>query len=99
MRLRISHRTEYRYDAPVPYALQRLRLVPYGGPSQSIKSWSLAIEGAREELRFTDQFGNDTRLLSVEGAPHVISVEAAGEVETHDNGHTSRFRTPLAFSK
>ncbi|MET0942935.1 MAG: transglutaminase family protein [Mesorhizobium sp.] len=84
MRLRISHRTEYRYDAPVRYALQRLRLVPYGGASQSIKSWSLAIEGAREELRFTDQFGNDTRLLSVEGAPHVISVEAAGEVETHD---------------
>ena len=84
MRLRITHRTEYRYDAPVPYALQRLRLVPYGGPSQSIRAWSLAIEGAREELCFTDHFGNDTRLLSVEGAPHVISVEAVGEVETHD---------------
>jgi transglutaminase-like putative cysteine protease len=84
MRLKITHRTEYRYDAPVPYALQRLRLVPYGGPSQTIKSWSLTVEGAREEVRFTDHLGNDTRLVSVEGEPHVISVEAAGEVETHD---------------
>jgi transglutaminase-like putative cysteine protease len=83
MLLKITHRTEYRYDAPVQYALQRLRLVPYGGPTQTIRSWSLAIDGAREEVRFTDHFGNDTRLLSVEGEPHVISVEAAGEVETH----------------
>jgi transglutaminase-like putative cysteine protease len=82
MLLKITHRTEYRYDVPVQYALQRLRLVPYGGPTQSIKAWSLTIEGAREEVRFTDQFGNDTRLLSVEGEPHVISVEGSGEVET-----------------
>ncbi len=84
MLLKITHRTEYRYDAPLHYALQRLRLVPYGGPTQSIKAWSLSIDGAREEVQFTDQFGNDTRLLSAEGEPHVISVEASGEVETHD---------------
>lgn len=84
MLLKITHRTEYRYDVPVHYALQRLRLVPYGGPTQTIRSWSIAVDGAREEVRFTDQFGNDTRLLSVEGDPHVISVEATGEVETHN---------------
>ncbi|TGV71967.1 transglutaminase family protein, partial [Mesorhizobium sp. M00.F.Ca.ET.158.01.1.1] len=28
MRLKITHRTEYRYDAPVQYLLQRLRLLP-----------------------------------------------------------------------
>ncbi|TIX74227.1 MAG: transglutaminase family protein, partial [Mesorhizobium sp.] len=28
MRLKITHRTEYRYDAPVHYLLQRLRLLP-----------------------------------------------------------------------
>ncbi len=84
MLLKITHRTEYRYDAPVHYALQRLRLMPYGGSTQTIRSWALAIDGAREEVRFTDHFGNDTRLLSVEGDPHVISVEATGEVETHN---------------
>jgi transglutaminase-like putative cysteine protease len=84
MLLKITHRTEYSYDAPVPYALQRLRLVPTGGPLQAVRSWALNVEGAREEVRFADQFGNDTRLLSVEGAPHAIVVEASGEVETRD---------------
>lgn len=84
MHLKVSHRTEYRYDAPVHYALQRVRLVPHSGTTQAVKNWTLNIEGAREEVRYSDQFGNDTRLLSVEGSPNRISVEATGEVETYD---------------
>jgi transglutaminase-like putative cysteine protease len=98
MRLKITHRTEYRYDVPILYALQRLRLVPLAGPTQAIAHWNLSIDGAREELRFTDHFGNDTRLVSVEGEPHVIGVEASGEVETTDKaGVTGPHRgfTPL----
>lgn len=82
MRLKIAHRTEYGYEQPIAYALQRLRLAPASGPTQTVHSWSLTIEGAREEVRFTDHFGNDTRLISVGGEPHGISVEASGEVET-----------------
>jgi transglutaminase-like putative cysteine protease len=82
MRLKITHRTEYRYDAPVRYALQRIRLFPQSGPTQTVKTWSLSIEGAREEVRFADQFDNDTRLLSAEGGSHDMTIEAAGEVET-----------------
>ena len=84
MRLKISHRTEYSYDLPVKYGLQRLRLVPQAGPTQAVVSWALKIEGAREEVRFSDQYGNDTRLVSVEGEPHTVSVEAGGIVETFD---------------
>lgn len=84
MRLRITHRTEYRYDAPVPYALQRIRLVPLTGELQTVHAWSLVVEGAREELRYVDHFGNDTRLLSVSGDPHMIAVEVAGDVDTVD---------------
>jgi transglutaminase-like putative cysteine protease len=84
MLLKITHRTEYHYDAPVPYALQRLRLFPASGATQTVRSWSLGIEGAQEEVRFHDHFGNDTRLLSVEGTPHSIVIEARGEVETQD---------------
>lgn len=82
MRLTIAHRTEYGYEQPLAYALQRLRLAPASGPMQTVHSWSLAIDGAREEARFTDHFGNDTRLISIGGEPHGISVEATGEVET-----------------
>ncbi len=84
MRLKISHRTLYSYDGPVPYALQRLRLTPQDGRTQTVLSWSLAVEGAREELRFADHFGNDTRLVSTSGDPHVIEISSHGEVEVQD---------------
>lgn len=84
MRLKISHKTLYAYDAPVPYALQRLRLTPRSEHNQTVLSWSLDIEGAKEEVRFTDHFGNDTRLLSVTGEPHAIVVTARGEVDVRD---------------
>ena len=89
MRLRISHRTEYSYDAPISYALQRIRLVPLSGPTQSIVSWSLKVGGAHEELRYYDCFGNDTRLTSVDGDPRIVSVEATGEVDTRDTAGVS----------
>ncbi|MBM2711894.1 transglutaminase family protein [Mesorhizobium caraganae] len=89
MRLKITHRTEYRYDAPVHYLLQRLRLLPVSGPTQTVLSWALKIEGAREEVRFSDHFGNDNRLLSVEGERDFITVEASGEVVTRDTAGVS----------
>ena len=82
MRLKISHRTEYGYDAPLSYALQRIRLIPQSGMAQTILNWDIAIEGAREELRYIDGFGNETRLLSVEGEPRSVTISASGEVET-----------------
>jgi transglutaminase-like putative cysteine protease len=84
MRLKISHRTEYRYASPIHYALQRVRLLPASGTMQTVINWALKIDGAREECRFPDEFGNDTRLLSAHGEPHVIAVEAGGEIETFD---------------
>lgn len=84
MRLRITHHTEYRYDAPLHYALQRLRLIPVDSKNQTVGNWDLQIVGAREEVRFRDQFANETVLISAEGEPHAISIEASGEVETFD---------------
>lgn len=85
MLIKIRHSTTYTYDEPVRYGLQRLRVVPVAGPTQKVRSWKLDIEGAREEVRYSDQFGNDTRLLSVEGDRHTIVIVAEGEVETLDN--------------
>ncbi|MGX5800226.1 transglutaminase family protein [Bradyrhizobium sp. Arg314] len=84
MRLKITHRTEYHYDAPVQYLLQRLRLLPSSGRTQTIGSWAIKVEGAREEARFIDHFGNETRLMSAESGHSAITVEAMGDVTTHD---------------
>jgi transglutaminase-like putative cysteine protease len=89
MRLKITHRTEYSYDAPVQYLLQRLRLLPLSGQTQTVNAWTIKVDGAREELRFADHFGNDTRLVSIEGGHNAIIVEASGEVMTRDTSGVS----------
>ncbi len=84
MRLRITHTTEYRYDDPVQYSLQRLRLSPQDGPSQKVLSWNIVVDGAKVEAGFKDQFGNHTHLVSTEGDSHSVHIVASGEVETED---------------
>ncbi len=84
MRLRITHTTEYRYDDPVHYSLQRLRLCPVDGPGQTVVSWNIAVDGATVEAGFNDQFGNHTHLVSTEGDSHSVHIVASGEVETQD---------------
>lgn len=83
MRLKISHRTDYSYDAPV-HVLQRLRLTPRSSSVQSVLSWSLSVTGAKEEVRFIDHFENETRLVSADDQTVAMGIEAAGEVETFD---------------
>ncbi|MDP9838994.1 transglutaminase-like putative cysteine protease [Neorhizobium huautlense] len=84
MRLKITHTTEYLYDAPVPYSLQRLRLTPVDTPAQKVLSWQITVEGASVEAGYADQYGNRTELVSTEGEAHTIRIIASGEVETSD---------------
>lgn len=84
MRLRITHTTEYRYDDPVHYSLQRLRLTPQTGPGQTVRQWSIEVDGAKVEAGYADQFGNHTHLVSMEGESHRVHIVATGEVDTED---------------
>jgi transglutaminase-like putative cysteine protease len=84
MRLKISHTTEYAYDEPVPYSLQRLRLTPTDGPTQKVVNWAVTVDGAKIETGYADQFGNRVELVSIEGAGHTIRITASGEVDTLD---------------
>lgn len=82
MRLTITHSTQYLYDRPVAYILQRLRLTPVDGPTQKVRNWSISVDGATTETGYLDQFGNRVELVSAEGAEHLIRIVASGEVET-----------------
>lgn len=89
MRLKISHLTEYRYDEPAQFSLQRLRLTPPNTAGQTVRNWSLHVEGAKPEVEYDDQFGNHVNLVSLEGEQQVTRIVAEGEVETEDrNGVT-----------
>lgn len=84
MRLKISHTTEYTYDEPVQYSLQRLRLTPLTQPGQTVISWETSVEGAKMEFGYDDHFGNRVNLVSVDGDQTSIRIVASGEIETED---------------
>ena len=84
MRLSITHRTEYEYDAPVDYALQQVRLTPPSNSQQNVLSWQVAIEGGQEELSFPDQYKNHTMMVSIIPGGTKVVLTASGEVDTLD---------------
>lgn len=84
MFLRISHATRYRFEQPVHYALQELRVTPKSGAGQRVLAWEVTIEGGRKEVEFTDQFNNRVMLISTNPGGTEISIRCEGEVETED---------------
>ena len=82
MKLKFSHRTQYDYDQPVPYALQQLRLKPKATAGQSVLDWAIHIDGAQVETTFTDQHNNQVDLLCFDPGCRSVSIACEGEVET-----------------
>jgi transglutaminase-like putative cysteine protease len=86
MLLKITHSTQYTFDGPIPYGLQKLRLTPKSRAGQRILSWDLQVEGGRRELSYTDHHNNQVDLVNLDQGTRTIRVIAKGEVETTD-GH------------
>lgn len=84
MLLNINHVTEYSYDEPVQFSLQRLRLTPVDSNGQTVRDWAVSIEGAKSEVSYIDQYENHVRLVSVEGDHTTVRLTATGTVETRD---------------
>ena len=84
MLIKISHRTDYTYDRPVSYALQRLRLRPSDSALQTVKDWNVTIDGGRIETGYADHFANKVDLIQADEGVQSLSITVAGEVETHD---------------
>ncbi|MEO9824038.1 MAG: transglutaminase family protein [Paracoccaceae bacterium] len=87
MKLQISHTTQYAFDAPVEYALQKVRLRPMSNSAQQVGNWSLAIEGGKLETGYQDHYGNLVDLVSADEGTTSITVTATGDVTTlNDTG-------------
>lgn len=84
MLLTIRHTSRYIYDQPVAYAVQRLRLRPQSLAGQTVRNWTVEIEGAKTEVSYTDGFGNRTDLVRHERDAREIVISAEGVVETED---------------
>ncbi|MEO0389836.1 MAG: transglutaminase family protein [Pseudomonadota bacterium] len=86
MKLTIDHTTTYRFDAPVDYGLQQLRLTPKSRDGQRVSDWRLEVEGGRVEAEFTDQHANVVTLVSLEAGAQQVQLRGSGTVETEDRG-------------
>jgi transglutaminase-like putative cysteine protease len=84
MRLRIVHTTTYRFEHPVAYGLQQLRLVPKSRTGQAVLSWTMEVEGGRVQTEFNDHHQNRVALISFDRGAEGIVVHCEGEVETAD---------------
>ncbi len=85
MKLKITHKTKYSYDAPVTYGLQQVRLIPVSTKHQTVLNWNVAVTGGVKELSFQDQYQNQTLLVQAEAGATEVSVDVSGEVETHSS--------------
>ncbi len=85
MRLAIRHVTHYDFDAPVSYALQRLRLTPKETQGQRIVEWKMHLEGATRQLEYDDEHFNHVTLVSVDPGTEHVRITCEGTVETEDN--------------
>lgn len=81
MQLNITHTTEYRYDAPVDYGLQQVRLTPMARDGQKTLHWDITIEGGKKELSFIDQYSNHVDLISIEPGSQSVVIHCKGEVD------------------
>lgn len=84
MLLTISHITQYDYDQPVDYALQKVRLRPLNTPLQTLDKWEIKIEGGRVETSYQDHYGNSVDLVSADIGTQQVTLTASGTVTTHD---------------
>ncbi|MEZ6013022.1 MAG: transglutaminase family protein [Hyphomonas sp.] len=84
MRLRIDHTTTYTYEKAATYALQQIRLRPHDTDAQTVISWDVVLDGAKDEARYADQHGNLVDLISIEPGTQRLSVTCHGEIETRD---------------
>ena len=84
MRIRISHETRYRYDAPTNGVIQTLRLTPRNHDGQYVIHWRIEVtEDCRLDVH-EDAFGNITHTFSADGPFEELGVQVEGEVDVQD---------------
>ncbi|GGA85754.1 transglutaminase [Brucella endophytica] len=103
MLLTIRHTSRYRYDFPVPYAVQRLRLRPQTLAGQKVHNWQVDVDGAAPEVSYTDGFGNRVDLVRHDRNAQEIVITAQGQIETEDRagvlGETGGFASLWLFHR
>jgi len=81
MLLRITHRTEYRYDNPAYDSHNEMRIRPWDSGDQSCLAFDLRCEPAGAILEYRDFFGNHAHSVSVPQPHDSLTIVAQSLVE------------------
>jgi transglutaminase-like putative cysteine protease len=84
MRIRIAHRTSYRYDTPATGVIQMLRLTPRNHDGQFVVDWHIDVSADCLLDQHEDAFGNICHAFTADGPFTELVVAVEGEVETRD---------------
>jgi transglutaminase-like putative cysteine protease len=91
--LHVTHQTRYRFDRPISYALQRLKLRPKDNAGQTVVSWTIDVDGGTIECDGEDAHLNHVALVSVDSGRTEIAINCSGIVSTeNDDGIIGRHR-------
>jgi transglutaminase-like putative cysteine protease len=78
----ISHRTSYRYSAPVSQSHHILHLAPRPHANQTVSRHSVLIDPApAAKADMTDDFGNPASVITIEQDHHELIIHARSTVE------------------
>jgi transglutaminase-like putative cysteine protease len=80
MKVRIAHRTVYRYRDPPRHLVQTLRLTPFDAPGQRVRDWS--VRTGADLWREIDAWGNVCHGHTLDRPRRVLVIDAGGEIET-----------------
>jgi transglutaminase-like putative cysteine protease len=84
MRIRISHATNYHYDAPPKSVTQVLRLTPRNHEGQYVVNWRIDLSQDCQIHQRDGAFGNVSHSFTAEGPFDELTVTVDGEVDTQD---------------
>lgn len=95
MLLHVTHRTVYRFNAPMRWITQSHRLTPADCASQRRLDWSVTAEGAESGGSFVDGAGDLVSTMTVAGPVERVEVLVEGKVETTDTAGILRDRREI----
>ena len=102
MNYEISHRTVYRYSAPVSHSAHLLHLKPRAHPRQTVIRHNLLIDPAPSpQSDFIDDFGNPATIITVEQEHTMLVIHSQAQVEVEfppafDAGHPASWNDVAA---
>jgi transglutaminase-like putative cysteine protease len=81
-RLRITHRTGYRYGSPVRASFNEVRMTPHDGDGQVLLSHELRVDPAGSVSSYVDYWGALVEAFDVHQPHEVLEVVATSTVDT-----------------